>query len=131
MSSQQIKHIFIVQDDQSMATVLRKKLEKKGHRISLFDNGYDVLEAIKHTKPDLILLEVKLPVINGLNVLAELKNQPDTNSIPVIMISNLDQTSPKDLRSADSNPTELYLVKSSWTLSALQNKVEKTLSDLK
>jgi CheY-like chemotaxis protein len=114
-----------------MATVLRKKLEKKGHRISLFDNGYDVLEAIKHTKPDLILLEVKLPVINGLNVLAELKNQPDTNSIPVIMISNLDQTSPKDLRSADSNPTELYLVKSSWTLSALQNKVEKTLSDLK
>ena len=122
------KHVFLVEDDKSLSSVLCKKLEKKGYEVTLFEDGVMVKDSVKELRPDIVLLDIQLPVVDGLDVLSELKKDPETNQVPVIMLTNLDQTSPKILKATDAYPPELYLVKSSWTLSALLEQIEKTIS---
>ena len=72
--------------------LLTKHLENDGHRTTQFDNGFAALAAIRDDPPDLVLLDVEMPGLDGIEVLERLKLDAELRHVPVIMISGIDDT---------------------------------------
>lgn len=123
------KLIYLVEDERSLSSAIIKKLERKGYRTKLFIDGNDVYDQALVDEPALILLDILLPTVDGLDVLSKIRKDDKTKNIPVIMLSNLNASSPKILRTTTNYPPHLYLVKSSWTLSALMDQISSVLSN--
>ena len=80
-------HLFIVEDEMPIITLLKYNLEKEGHKISYAINGEDALREIKDKSPDLIILDWMLPDISGVEVCKNLKRNNLLKNIPVIMLT--------------------------------------------
>ncbi|MGM3308329.1 response regulator [Anabaena sp. WFMT] len=81
------KTILVVDDDLNIRELLRQQLENEGYNVREAKDGVDAIHQIKTSRPDLILLDVMMPQINGFDVAAVLKNDPQTADIPIIMLS--------------------------------------------
>lgn len=81
------KHILVVDDEADIAKLLDYTLTKEGYRVTTIDSGEKVLKAAEKEKPDLILLDLMLPNIDGMELCRRLKNNPATKNIPVIMLT--------------------------------------------
>ncbi|HPI93646.1 MAG TPA: response regulator [Deltaproteobacteria bacterium] len=78
------EHILIVEDEEKIASLLRDYLEKAGYRASMLDRGDAVVGFVKQRSPDLILLDIMLPGMDGMEVCREVRK---TSRVPVIMIT--------------------------------------------
>tara|TARA_Y100001954_G_scaffold53692_1_gene57357 strand:+ start:3766 stop:5622 length:1857 start_codon:yes stop_codon:yes gene_type:complete len=87
--------IQIIDDDLKNLQVAGKSLEKKGHRVSLSQSGREALEIAALIKPDLILLDVMMPEMNGFDVCQKIKSNPELQHIPIIFITL--KTEPHDI----------------------------------
>jgi two-component system, OmpR family, response regulator VicR len=83
----QKKTVMIVDDSRTIAWILRETLESLGYRVRCAYSGEDALEMIEDQSPDLVILDVMLPHMDGLEVLTRIKGSPETFSIPVIMLT--------------------------------------------
>lgn len=81
------KTILVVDDDVNIRELLRQQLENEGYNVWEAKDGMDAINQIKTNRPDLILLDVMMPQINGFDVAAVLKNDPQTADIPIIILS--------------------------------------------
>jgi PAS domain S-box-containing protein len=81
------KTILVVDDDANIRELLRQQLENEGYNVREAKDGMDAIQQIKTAHPDLILLDVMMPQINGFDVAAVLKNDPQTADIPIIILS--------------------------------------------
>ncbi|WP_260447087.1 PAS domain S-box protein [Nostoc sp. 2RC] len=81
------KTILVVDDDTNIRELLRQQLENEGYNVREAKDGMDAIHQIKTARPDLILLDVMMPQINGFDVAAVLKNDPHTADIPIIILS--------------------------------------------
>lgn len=81
------KTILVVDDDINIRELLRQQLESEGYHVREAKDGVDAIRQIKSARPDLILLDVMMPQINGFDVAAVLKNDPETADIPIIILS--------------------------------------------
>lgn len=103
------KQAFIVDDEENIREIVRCALESSGISVTGFENAASLFEHINKTVPDLILLDIMLPGIDGLEVLRKLKSVPETKDIPVIMLtakgSEIDRVTGLDLGADD------YIVK--------------------
>ncbi len=79
--------ILIVDDDDSIRSLLQQELSDAGYLIEQATNGKEALECVRKNKPDLIILDVMMPEMNGFDVAAVLKNDPQTMDIPIIVLS--------------------------------------------
>lgn len=79
--------ILVVDDDDSIRSLLKQELSDTGYHIEEAENGKQALEAVRQNKPDLIILDVMMPEMNGFDVAAILKNDPNTMDIPIIILS--------------------------------------------
>jgi two-component system, NtrC family, sensor kinase len=84
--------LLIVEDDAANRDLLRRRLERKGHRVCEAENGMEALRQLETGGFDLMLLDVIMPEMDGYEVLARLKRNPTLRDLPVIMISALDET---------------------------------------
>jgi len=84
-----LKKIIIVlaEDDHQIASLVKFKLEKDGYTVHLGENGRVALDLINQTVPDMVILDVMMPVMDGFDVLRTIKSSDDTSSIPVIMLT--------------------------------------------
>jgi DNA-binding response OmpR family regulator len=82
-----VARILIVEDEANIIKLISIRLERLGHSINAADNGAAALDLARETKPDLILLDVMLPILNGFQVLEQLKADPATAAIPVLMLT--------------------------------------------
>ncbi len=80
-------HILIVEDEANIVSLISIRLERLGHSINSADNGIAAIELAHKLKPDLILLDVMLPLLNGFQVLQRLKADPATAGIPILMLT--------------------------------------------
>lgn len=80
-------HIMVIDDSREVAGALAALLELSGHRVKLVNDGHGALDAIAGQPPDLIILDVQLPDVDGYAVCATLKGNPETWRIPVIMVT--------------------------------------------
>lgn len=83
--------ILIVEDEKSIATVIAYNLQKEGFSVHMIHDGEEALKWIRSSKPDLVLLDWMLPSKSGSEICNELRNDPETSNIPIIMISAKDQ----------------------------------------
>jgi len=83
------KRILVVDDERNLVRLMEYNLKKHGYSIDTAFNGLEALQKVENNKPDLILLDIKMPVMNGIEVCVRLKQNPETSSIPVIVVSVL------------------------------------------
>ena len=120
------KKILIVDDEAAFCEIVKENLELRGNfKVSIATNGRDGLALAKKIKPDLILLDIRMPMMDGFKVLEKLKQNMDTIEIPVVMLSALDDDASKLKSSQLYN--DLYLTKP-VKLAELQTKIEEVLS---
>lgn len=86
------KKILIVEDSRLLQTILRTALMKAGFSVFEADNGRLGLSAIKETSPDLVLLDVIMPVMNGMEMYDEMQKEERSKHVPVIMLTSSEDT---------------------------------------
>ncbi|MCS7260269.1 MAG: response regulator, partial [Anaerolineae bacterium] len=82
--------VLIADDDPYLRSILRRMLEGQGHRVAEAVNGAQCLEAFERLKPDVILLDVMMPVMDGFTTCARLRQLPGGDKVPIVMISVLE-----------------------------------------
>lgn len=102
--------ILLVEDDPMMSRLFQRGFSLQGFDAQVAGNGLEGVEKAKAMQPAIILLDVMMPKMNGLQVLAKLKSDPDTKSIPVMMLTNL--AGEKDAENALMKGAVKYIVKS-------------------
>jgi CheY-like chemotaxis protein len=118
--------ILLAEDDRILRKAGEATLKKKGYTVIAAVDGEDALAKAREHKPDLILLDVIMPKLQGFEVLASLKRDSSTRDIPVIMLSNLQEES--DIRKAADAGALGYLVKSNVQLDTLTAKGAEILN---
>jgi DNA-binding response OmpR family regulator len=113
--------ILLVEDDNSLATVYVDRLEAEGFEVKRVENGEDALAAAENYQPDLVLLDVMMPEINGFDVLDILRNTPKTANLKVIMLTALSQDSDKERAAALG--VDDYLVKSQIVIADVIDRI--------
>ena len=81
------KKILLVDDEKHIVRLVQVNLERMGHTVITAYDGPEALEKVKTDKPDLIVLDVMMPQMDGFEVLKRLKSDPTTRDIPVIMLT--------------------------------------------
>jgi CheY-like chemotaxis protein len=123
------KKILLVEDEPLLVNLYKEAFENRPHLLSVAETGNEALEAVSKDRPDLVLLDILLPGINGFEVLRKLKESPKTKNIPVIVLTNLgSEETDKDRQLAISLGAVDYLVKSYHTPEELLKIVDKYLS---
>jgi two-component system, OmpR family, alkaline phosphatase synthesis response regulator PhoP len=84
-----MKTVLIIEDSRMMKTVAERDLTRAGYRVITAADGEQGLQCAQQKAPDLILLDILLPKITGLDVLRALKSEPQTKAIPVIVLTGL------------------------------------------
>jgi twitching motility two-component system response regulator PilH len=90
-----IKKILIVDDSPTERHVLNDMLTKSGYEVVATDNGEDAILKAKLLKPDLILMDVVMPNLNGFQATRTINKNPDTAHIPIILVTTKDQETDK------------------------------------
>lgn len=103
------KRILIVDDDPAAVELIQYLLEREGFQTSLAVNGAQGIAMAKEKQPDLILLDVMLPEMDGFQVCQQLRADPSIARLPIIMLSARAQTS--DLETGQEAGADLYLTK--------------------
>ena len=85
--SQRQRHLLVADDEPDIRFLLRRMLDRGGYQISEATNGAEVLSSARESRPDLILLDLKMPVMDGFECLDQLKADPDLRSIPVVVVT--------------------------------------------
>jgi DNA-binding response OmpR family regulator len=104
-----LARILIVEDEANIVKLISVRLERLGHTISVAASGGAALEAARELAPDLILLDVMIPEINGFEVLQRLKATPATAPIPVLMLTARGHE--HDIAAGHEGGAEDYIVK--------------------
>ena len=114
--------ILFVDDDQHIVQLYSAVFSKAGFNFSTASNGLEAIEKAGTEKPDLLLLDIMLPDLNGLEVLKKLKQNPQTADITVWMLTNLPEQMNEE--TAQSYGATDYLVKSAYTPKQVVEKIE-------
>ena len=105
--------ILIVEDDPLMAGMYQDIFKEESYEVTVAPDGEEGWNAAKKMKPSLILLDIMMPKLNGIQLLEKLKQDPETSRIPVIMLTNL--AGDRDKESALQKGAVKYMVKSDYT----------------
>ena len=120
-----MSRILLAEDDRILRKAGEVSLKKKGYDVVAAVDGEDALTKALDSRPDLILLDVMMPKMNGFDVLFALKREPSLKNVPVIMLTNLEQ--PADIKRATDGGAHSYLVKSNMNLDELAARIEDAL----
>ena len=120
-----MKKILIIEDDKFLRELIAQKLLKENYDISEAVDGEEGLKKITEERPDLILLDLILPGIDGFEVLAKMKEDSALNQIPVIILSNLGQK--EDVEKGLKLGAADYLIKAHFTPVEIVEKIRTIL----
>lgn len=84
-------NLVLVEDDAAYAEIYKFRLERDGYQVALAADGRSGLELIRETRPNLVYLDIRLPGMDGLEVLHSLRADPTTATLPVVVLSNYDE----------------------------------------
>ena len=119
----QAKKILIVEDEPSLLNVMYDKFTIEGYKVIKANNGKDGLNLAIKEHPNLILLDIDLPIMNGLEMLKELRKHKEYNSTEVIIITNYEDSNM--VANTMLLGVHEYLVKADWSL----EDIVKTVKD--
>ncbi len=117
--------ILIIEDDKFLRELISQKLVKEGYEICEAIDGEEGIKQVRKENPDLILLDLILPGIDGFDVLAQMKRDPVLAKIPVIILSNLGQK--EDIEKGINLGADDYLIKAHFTPNEIIEKIKSVL----
>lgn len=115
--------IIYAEDSKSISHLVKSKLISEGYDVTHFENGVGVVEAVKLSTPTLVILDKEMPLKDGMEVLEELKQIPETKDIPVIMFTTKKEQETV-LRCIQLGVTD-YIIKDSLAISNLLPRIRK------
>jgi len=119
------KKILIIEDDKFLRRLITQKLTKEGYDTSEAADGEEGIKKVKEEKPDLVLLDLILPGIDGFGVLSRIKEDPDLVPIPVIILTNIDQK--ENIEKGLKMGAVDYLIKAHFTPGEIVEKIKAAL----
>jgi len=119
------KTILIIEDDKFLRELIARKLLGENYEISEAIDGEEGIKKVKEEKPDLVLLDLILPGIDGFEVLSRMKEDPILAQIPVIILSNLGQKD--DVERGLKLGAVDYLIKAHFTPGEIIDKIKNAL----
>ena len=123
-SAAPLKKIFLVEDDAFLGRILSQKIAEHKFDLSLFTTADDALRAMEDKLPDLVLLDIFLPGMNGLDALEQIRKNPKTKDLTVLMTSNSDKAEDRE-RAAKLGAK--FLVKALVTPGGIVSEIEDVL----
>lgn len=122
--------ILLVEDDPMVVRMYQRKLTKDGFKVTLAFNGEEGLAALMKERPDIILLDIMMPKMNGVEMLKRIKSDLPLKNIPVVILTNLGDR-PEDVQTAKKLGAEDYWVKANISLKEITEKIKKILAEKK
>lgn len=120
--------IAIIEDDPVISQMYRMKFESDGFSIQLANNGSRGVAMVKDFKPDMILLDLEMPEMNGDEALKQIRSHDWGKTVPVIILTNLgEEEAPKSLKTLGVTS---YIVKANLTPSEVVSRVKEALAKL-
>jgi DNA-binding response OmpR family regulator len=116
-----MKNILVAEDDKFLASAYRVKLTKAGFNVKIVFDGKEALSALTGFYPDLIILDLVMPGVDGFAVLSELKKSDKLRKIPVLVASNLGES--EDIVKATKLGAIDYIVKTDLSMKKLLEKI--------
>ncbi len=118
-----IKTILIIEDEEVLASFLKRKLSRRGYRSIVAADGKEGLKKIKEIRPDLILLDIVMPKMDGFEVMEAKQKIEAIKDIPIIIISNSGQ--PVEISRAQKLGAKDWIIKTNFDPEEVVGKVEK------
>lgn len=122
-----MKKILFIEDESTLQKTLGDVLAQGNYKVISALDGKIGLRLAKSEKPDLILLDLVLPKMHGFEILRELKKDPETEEIPVIILTNLEKM--EDVEKAIELGAKTYLVKTQYKIEEIMDKIKKVLGE--
>lgn len=122
-----MKKILILEDEEELLNLLQKKLIQEGFEVLTAKDGEEGLAKIRSNKPDLILLDIVMPKLDGFEVLEAMAKDESIKGMPVIIISNSGQ--PVEINRAMELGAKDYLIKVDFTPQDVLEKVKKQIGE--
>ena len=119
------KTILVIEDDKFLRELISRKLIGEGFDVLEAVDGEEGIKKIKEGKPDLVLLDLILPSIDGFEVLTRVRDDPEVSSIPVIILSNLGQR--EEVEKGLKLGAVDYLIKAHFTPGEIIEKIKNVL----
>lgn len=123
--SEKKQKILLVEDDSMIVEMYRLRFEEEGFEVTVTEKGSEAIELAGSLKPDIILLDIILPEVDGFNILQALKSEAKTKSVPILLLTNLAQESDRE-RAMNLGAND-YFVKSQHTPSDVLQKVKEII----
>jgi DNA-binding response OmpR family regulator len=101
--------ILVVDDEPDVLLIVKTGMQAEGYDVVTASNGVDALAMVKEEKPDVVILDVMMPLMDGFEVLAKLKEDDATAAVPVIMLTGLSERS--KIQKALISGIHFYVVK--------------------
>lgn len=120
------RKILLVEDDETLAEVYKQRLELEGFDVNHVNNGEDALATAVKFRPDLVLLDVMMPKLNGFDVLDIMRQTPETRNVHIIMLTALSQ--PKDEQRAKDLGADDFLIKSQVVIGDVVERIKHQLN---
>ncbi|KKQ52209.1 MAG: Response regulator [Parcubacteria group bacterium GW2011_GWD2_38_11] len=120
------KKILIVEDDAFIRDIYQVKFSQDGFEVIIAENGLEAIKKLEQLTPDIILLDIIMPYMGGMEVLKKIKENDALKNIPIIMLTNISEKE-KITEGAEYGVNE-YLIKSHFTPSEVVRKVNALLN---
>ena len=125
MTANAFPKILIIEDDVVLKKILEDKLTQKKFSVLTAQNGEEGLKMALKNKPDLILLDILMPKMNGVDMLKKLRQDKWGKIVSVLLLTN--DSDPEHMREVLRANADDYLIKSDWGLDDIVEKIKKTL----
>ena len=116
-------HVLIVEDDSFLASAYKSKLTNSGYEVTVASNGKEALSSVLLKKPDVVLLDLVMPEMDGFETLKQLRANPKWEKIPIIVATNLGQD--EDKEKAKKLGANDFIEKSHTPLAQIIEAIEK------
>ena len=121
--------ILSVEDDMFIESLLARKLQAAGCELFHSKHGDDAVDMVRKEKPDIVLLDLMLSGADGYDILKTLKDDPETKTIPVVILSNL--SSSADVEKGMELGASLFITKAKFSLDEVVTQIQDVLKNLK
>lgn len=127
--SDDLAKVLIVEDDEPLVEVLSERFDNEGFEVIVAKDGEQGLKAALEKQPDVILLDIIMPKLDGLTMLKQLRAHEKGKNIRVIVITNLSDS--KEVHEALANGAHDFLVKSDWAIADIVESVRNQLKEMR
>lgn len=124
MTDEKMK-VLLVEDDPFIRDIYQVKFSQEGFEVFAVDNGIKALDKLKQVIPNIILLDIIMPYMDGVETLKNIKSNENWKKIPIIMLTNISEK--EKINESEQYGVDGYLIKSQFTPSEVVDKVKSLL----